>query len=77
MSYENIENITKSYSNIAPNFAHYYVLQGINFNGHRLTNNNNSIRKKVINIYFSYSLGQLKRYLNRHFAIAHFLFGSA
>ena len=39
MSEENIENITKSDSNFAPNFVDHHVLQDINFNGHCLINN--------------------------------------
>ena len=52
MSEENIEIITKSDSNYAPSFVDYYVLPGINFNGHCLINSNISVPKKVINIYF-------------------------
>ena len=48
MSKENIENITKRDSNFAPTFVDHYVLSDINFNKHRLINNNISIPKKVI-----------------------------
>ena len=39
MSEENIENISKSDSKLAPNFVDYRVLLDINFNGHCLINN--------------------------------------
>ena len=49
MSKENIENITKSDSNFAPNLVYHHVLPDINFNGHCLINKNISVPKKVIN----------------------------
>ena len=56
MSEENIENITKSDCNFAPNFVDHHLLSDMNFNGHCLINNNISIPKKVINLYISYIL---------------------
>ena len=50
MSEENIGNVTKSDSNLAPNCVDYYVLPDINFNGHCLIQNDISIYKKVINL---------------------------
>ena len=55
MSEENIENISKSDSNLAPNFVDYRVLLDINFNGHCLINNI-CTPKKVINIYIFYTI---------------------
>ena len=46
MSEENIENITISDSNFAPNFVDHHVLLDIDFNGHCLINNKISIPKK-------------------------------
>ena len=43
----------------------HHVSSDINFNGHRLTKNNISIPKKVINLYISYMLGHQLRNLNR------------
>ena len=76
MSEEDIEIITKSDSDYAPSFVDYYVLPGINFNGHCLINSNISVPKKVINMYISYALGEYQRYLNTDFSIATCLFGS-
>ena len=53
ISEESTENITKSDSNFAPTFADHYLLPDINFDGDCLINNNNSIPKKVINLYIS------------------------
>ena len=53
MSEENIENITKSDSNIAPTFVDHHVLPDINFNGNCLISNNISVSKEVINLYIS------------------------
>ena len=76
MSEENIENITKSDSNIAPSFVHHHLLPDMNFNGHCLMKNTISISKKVINLYIFYTLSpQLKR-LNADFTLDSFLFGS-
>ena len=52
---ENIENIIKSDSNLAPTFVDHYLLPGVNFNGDCQVNNI-SVPKKVINIYISYKL---------------------
>ena len=45
MSEENIENITKSDSNFAPNYVDHHVLPDVNFNGHRLINNIISLKR--------------------------------
>ena len=75
MSEENIENITKSDSNFAPNFVNHHLLPDINFNGHSLINNNISILKKVINLYISYILNpQLRK--NTNFTLNNWLFRS-
>ena len=76
MSEENIDNITKSNSNFAPNFVDHHVLPDINFNGHCLTKNNISIPKKVINLYISYTLGPQLRNLNTDFTLGNCLFWS-
>ena len=55
MSEENIENITKSDSNFAPNFVDHHLLPDKDFNGHCLINNI-YFPKKVINIYISHTL---------------------
>ena len=54
VSEESIENITKSDMNFAPTFVGYHLLLDITFNGRYLIKNNISIRKKEINLYFSY-----------------------
>ena len=46
MSEENLENITNSYINFAPNFADHHVLSDTIFNGHCLITNNIYIPKK-------------------------------
>ena len=46
MSKENIENIAKSDSNLAPTFVNQHLLPDINFNGFFLINSNISIPKK-------------------------------
>ena len=46
MSKENIENIAKSDSNLAPTFVDQHLLPDINFNGLFLINSNISIPKK-------------------------------
>ena len=56
MSEKNIQNITKSNSNFAPNFVDPHLLPDINFTGRCLMNNNISLPKKVINLYISYTL---------------------
>ena len=76
MSEENIENITKSESNLAPTFVDHHVLPDINFNRHCLINNT-SIPKKVVNIYISYILNRWLRNLNTDFTLKNSLFRSA
>ena len=82
----NIENITKSDSNLAPSssFVDYHVLPKKIFNEHCLINNNTCIPKKVIYIYIyiiyiyiyiSYTVNQWLRYLNTDFALGNCLFG--
>ena len=66
MSEENIENITKSDSNIAPTFVDHHVLPDINFN-ERCLINNIYIPKKVINIYISYTKSMVKKIKNRFY----------
>ena len=51
ISAENIENVTKSDSSFALNFADHHVLPDINFNRHCLIKIDISIPKNVINIY--------------------------
>ena len=46
ISEENIENITKSDSNFAPNYVDHHLLPDMNFNGHCLIKINISISKK-------------------------------
>ena len=75
MSEENIDNITKSDSNFAPNFVDHRVLPDINFNEHCLINHI-YIPKKVINIYISYTLTPWIRNLNTDFTLKNCLFGS-
>ena len=67
MSEENIENITKSDNNFAPTFVDHHVLQDINFHGHCLINNNISIPKKLINIYFLHTKSMAKRFKHRFY----------
>ena len=67
ISEENIENITKSDSNFAPNYVDHHLLPDMNFNGHCLIKINISIPKKVINLYISYTLGPQLRNLNRFY----------
>ena len=52
MPEESIEVINISDSLFAPTFVNNYVLPGVNFDGYFLINNNISISKKVINLYF-------------------------
>ena len=49
MSEENVENITKSDSNLSPTFIDHHLLLDINFNRHFLINSS-SIPKKVMKI---------------------------
>ena len=75
MSEENIENITKSDSNLASMFLAHHVLPDVNFNGHCFIKNV-SIPRKVINLYVSYKLNPSLRSLNTDFTLTSFLFGS-
>ena len=75
MSEESIENITKSDSNIASTFVDHHLLPDMNFSGHCLIKSNNSIPKKVINLYISYMLGPQLRNLNIDFTLSNCLFG--
>ena len=52
LSEESIEVINISDSLFAPTFVNSYALPGVDFNGYFLINNNISIPKKVINLYF-------------------------
>ena len=52
ISEENVETITKSYSNFAPTFADYHILPDIDFNEH-CSINNVYIPKKVMNLYIN------------------------
>ena len=76
VSEESIENVAKSDSNFAPTFVDHHLLTHMNFNGHCLMKNNNSIPKKVINLHISYKLGPQLRNLNTDFALSNCLFGS-
>ena len=64
MPEENIEKITKSGSNFAPNYDNHHLLLNKNVNGHCSINNNISIPKKVINLYITYILNPWLRNLN-------------
>ena len=75
MSEENIKNITKSYSNLAPTFVDYHFIPDINFNGHCLINDI-FIPKKVINLHISYILNPQLRNFNTDFTLGNCLFGS-
>ena len=75
MSEKNIENITKSESNLASTFVDLHLLPDINFHGHCLTKNNISIPKKVINLYISYTLNPQLTNLNTDFTLDNYLFG--
>ena len=77
MSEENIENITKSNSNFAPNFVYHHVLPDININEHCLINIDISVLKKAINLYVSYILNPRLRNLNTNFTLKNCLFRSA
>ena len=76
MSEENIENITKSDSNIARTFVDHHVLPDINFNGNCLISNNISVSKEVINLYISQITNPLLKNLNADFRLMNWLFGS-
>ena len=76
MSEENIENISKSYSNFALTFVDHHLWPDISFNGHCFINDDISIPKKVINLYISYILSPSLRNLNTDFKLNNCLFGS-
>ena len=73
ISEENIESITKSYSNFVSTFVGLHLLPDISFNGQYVTNNI-SLPKKVINSYISYTLTPQFRNLNRDFTLINCLF---
>ena len=75
MSEENIENITKSDSNVALTFVDHHVLPDKTFNGHCLIKNKIYIPKKL-NLYISYTLGPKLRNLNTNFTLGNWLFES-
>ena len=78
MSEENIVNLAKSDCLFIPTFVMNHALPEMNFNEHRLINNNISILKKVIYIYiyiyiyFLHTKTLVKRYKCR-FYITYFL----
>ena len=74
ISEENIESITKSYSNFVSTFVGLHLSRDISFNGKYLKNNI-SIPKKVINPYISYTLTPQFRNLNTDFTLINCLFG--
>ena len=79
MSEENIENIsdiTKSDSKLAPAFVYHHLLPDINFNGYCLIKNNICIPKKVINLYISYTLDPQLANLSTDFTLGNCLFES-
>ena len=55
ISEKNIEDINKSDSNFAPNFADHHVLPEVNFNGHCL----------IKNIYFLHTKSMVKKFRHR------------
>ena len=67
MSEENIQNITKSDSLFAPSFVDHHLLPDITFNGHCLVNNNTSVPKKVINIYFLHTESMDRKFKYRFY----------
>ena len=75
MSKENVEIITKSDNNFAPNLVNYHVLPDIDFNGHCLINNNIYTPKRVINLFISYIPNPILN-LNTNFTLNNCLFGS-
>ena len=76
MSEENVENINTSDSNFAPTSVDHHVFSEINFVRHCLINENISVPKKIINLYISYTLYPLLRYLNTDFTLNNHLLGS-
>ena len=75
MSEENIENITKSDSNVALTFVDDHVLPDKTFNGQCLIKNKIYISKKI-NLYISYTLDPKLRKLNTNFTSGNWLFES-
>ena len=75
MSGESIEKITKPDSNFATIFVVHHLLPDIYFNEHCLTNNTFT-RKKVINLYISYTLNAQLRNLSTYFTLGNCLFRS-
>ena len=75
MSEESIEKITKSDSNFAPTFTYHHFLVDMNFNEHCLIKKKNSVPRKVINLYISYTLGPQLRNLDSDFTLSNCLFG--
>ena len=71
---ENIENITKSDSNFAPDFVDHYLLPDITL--FCLINNSISIPKKVLDLYISYIVTPWLRNLNIDFTLNNCFFGS-
>ena len=79
MSEESIENLIKSEIIFAPIFVDQLLLPNKNFNGHCLIKNNNSVPKKTINLYISYTLCIQLKNLNTDFTLGNLvisLFGS-
>ena len=60
----------------APTFADHHVLPDINLNGRYLKNNIYISKKKLINIYISYTLNPWLRNSNTDFTLNNCLFGS-
>ena len=58
---------TMSDNNFAPTFVNHHSIPDMNFNGQRLIKDNIYIPKKVINLYFSYTLGPRLKKLNTGF----------
>ena len=68
ISEENIENITKSGSNFAPNFIDHHSLPDLNFNEHCLIKNNISIPKKSNKfMYFLQTKSKIKEVKHRSY----------
>ena len=76
MSEENIENITKSDSNLAPTFIDHILLPDRNFNGHGLIKNDISFPKKAMNLYISYTINPQLRNPNTDFTLGNCFSGS-
>ena len=75
ISDENIENVTKLYSNFISTFVDHHLLPDINFNGYSLINNI-PLPIKVINLYVSYTLSPWLRNLKTDFTLKNSFFGS-